>query len=95
MAHVDDLIETGPEEVVVVGFLRLLGSHVIPRNRCFEGITNGLKNESKTVSKLQENHPASGRFLQFHIPFQTEKSSIRNGFGVLNGVLLNALFRVV
>jgi hypothetical protein len=32
--HVDDLIEAGFEQVVVIGFFRLFRSHQIPQKQC-------------------------------------------------------------
>ncbi len=49
--HVDDLIEAGPEKVVVTRFLLLFRSHKNPRFMSFQGITNGPKKESQIARK--------------------------------------------
>jgi len=61
--HVDDLVETGAEQIVVARFHLLLRSHLIPQNQCQKGITNWSKNESKT----QENKRQNPLFLQFQL----------------------------
>ena len=60
MPHVDDLIETGLEQVVVIGFFLLFRSHQNPQKQCLEGIINSLKSESKS----QGNDRKTGTFLQ-------------------------------
>jgi hypothetical protein len=58
--HVDDLIKTGFEQIVVIGFFPLFRSHQNPQKQCLEGITNGLKSESKS----QGNDYQTITFLQ-------------------------------
>ena len=49
--HVDDLIETSFEEIVVIGFFLLFRSHQNPQKQCLQGITNRPKSESKSQGK--------------------------------------------
>jgi hypothetical protein len=53
MLHVDDLIQTGFEQVVVIGFFLLFRSHENPQKQCREGIIFGPKSESKSQEKHQ------------------------------------------
>jgi hypothetical protein len=86
--HVDDLIETGAEKIVMPRFVLLFRSHPIPQNQGLEGITKRPKKESQIAPKSQENHPWSGRFLQFQILPHDEKLCAHNKFGILNGELI-------
>ena len=58
--QVDDLIESGLKQVVVIGFFQLFRSHQNPQKQCLERITNGPISESKS----QGNDRKTGTFLQ-------------------------------
>ncbi len=89
MAHVDDLIETSAEKIVMPRLWLLFRSHRIPRMEGIQRITKPPKRESQTARKSQENRPWSGRFLQFQILPHAKNVGAGNGFGVLNGELNN------
>ena len=56
--HVDDLVETGAEQVVMPRLRLLFRSHVIPQHQCHQGITNGLEN----ISQIARKQPLKPRF---------------------------------
>ena len=58
MLHVDDLVETGAEQVVMPRLRLLFRSHVIPQHQCHQGITNGLEN----ISQIARKQPLKPRF---------------------------------
>jgi hypothetical protein len=55
MLHVDDLIETSAEKVVMPRFGLLFRAHPIPQLNRFQGITDPPKNESKIARKPSPN----------------------------------------
>ena len=54
--HVDDLIEAGAaEKIVMARFVLLFRSHSNPQNQCLEGITNRPESESKSPENDRQN----------------------------------------
>jgi len=63
MAHVDDLIETSAEKIVMPRIWLLFRSHPIPHLEDRQGITQRPKSESKSQEKRRQNTA----FLQFRL----------------------------
>lgn len=47
VAHVDDLIETGTEQIIMPRLVLLFRSHLIPQNQCLERITGDPRIKSE------------------------------------------------
>ena len=81
MLHVDDLIETGAEEIVMPRLLLLFRSHPNPPNNLgFQGITDDRKSESKT----QENRRQTAGLLQNQLLQNTKIPNQVSDFRVLH-----------
>jgi len=79
--QVDDLIETGAEQVVVARLLLLFRPHSNPPMEGFEGITNGPENESQIARKRRQN-PG---FLQIPLLQISQNVTQINSVRVLHG----------
>ncbi len=69
--HIDDLIQTGAEQVVMPRYLLLFRSHPIPKYQSREAITNRPKYESQ----IARNRPSEPRFLAYHRASNQQKCS--------------------
>jgi hypothetical protein len=91
--HVDDLIETGAEQIVVPRFVLLFRSHSVPQKQGLEGITKRPEIEIKIARK----RPTKPRFLanavtstqRKHVKNQRRQGSSR---GTKNEALIHTVF---
>jgi hypothetical protein len=88
--HVDNLIKTRFEQIVVISFLLLFRSHQNPQKQCLEGITNGLKSESKS----QGNDYQTITFLQLGLLRISENPRRTKAAEVFHRRLSNVKFDV-